>query len=143
VQNCAGTGHGGAGIFGRVLQNCVGETYTNGTGVSGYLCDNCQGFSQSGDGVYSQSVAMNSWGESGGAGRGLYAERSAQNCYGLNDGLGPGLVTAIANNCYGKSASGVGLTFSRIGAMCVGERTTPAASNQVLGSGAAGPMNLP
>ena len=143
VQNCVGTCTSGAGIFGRVVQNCVGYTYANGTGVSGYLCDNCHGFSQSGDGVYSQSVAMNSWGESGGAGRGLYAERSAQNCYGLNDGSGPGLVTAIANNCSGKSATGVGLTFSKIGAMCFGERTTPPASNQVLGGGAAGPMNLP
>ena len=65
------------------------------------------------------------------------------NCYGESGSAATGLVTSLAQNCFGLSSTGTGLTFTKVGAMCWGQRSSPFAANYVIGSGLAGPVNLP
>jgi hypothetical protein len=143
ANNCYGYGGSGAGVWADTANNCFGYS-ASGTGLYvSFAASTCHGESgESGHGLYSAGTALNSYGLSA-SGRGLYAERCAQNCFGESLGAAAGLVTSIAQNCYGRSATTSGLTFTKAGAMCWGERTSPPGSNYVIGSGLAGPVNLP
>lgn len=162
AHNCYGTSFAGSGISANAADNCVGNAFQSGNGVDASLALNCYGSSSVGTGVYASQTVESSYGSafSGGAGVysagtalnssgfstigiGLYAEHCAQNCYGLSEGSAAGLVTSLAQNCFGQSQSGTGLTFTKLGAMCYGVRASPGAVNYVIGTGLAGPVNLP
>nr|ACS83708.1 parallel beta-helix repeat precursor [uncultured bacterium AOCefta2] len=160
VLNSTGNSTSGTGVTGDMVTGCKGLS-SNGAGIDGVKVSGSHGFSLTGvgisatvgvsdslgqctkgsaDGIYCGGTVSNSSGYSE-SGRGLYAERTAQNCYGQSLGAGVGLETSVAMNCYGKSDTGIGLTFTKVGPNCFGEKT--GGSDYVLGSGQAGPKNLP
>jgi hypothetical protein len=136
--NCCGSSPNGAGLYAYAAQNCYGSCTIH-VGLSSHVALNCFG-SSSGDWGLSTYIAQNCYGSS--SGTGLYAAM-AQNCHGISLSAYPGLQAEIAFNCYGFSSFGIGLQFTKIGAMCWGDRGSPSSHNYVLGSGMAGPVNLP
>lgn len=138
VFDCNGSG-GDYGVFGVIVNNCKGS---GNTGIySSSTANNCRGTGGSAGNGVSATIANNCYGYSGGIG--VNATGTAQNCYGESTGTNNGVLAAVAMNCSGKSQSGIGLRFTQLGAMCWGVRTSPAATNYVVGGGLAGPINLP
>ena len=160
AQNCYGSSNTGTGLYAaNTALNCHGSSSSGSYGLYAVtIAQNCYGYNNNGHGIYSATVlnchgtstssyglyainAQNCYGSSS-SGTGLFAN-IAQNCFGYTNGAGTGLQTDVGFNCFGHSATGTGLGFARVGAMCWGERTSPAATNYVLGSGMAGSVNLP
>ena len=129
----------GCGVSGMIAQNCYG-TSASSYGINAVTAQNCRGFSGSSHGVDTYT-ALNCYGIAS-SGIGLYASFTAQNCYGYSSS-GTGLEVGMSLNCLGYSESGTGLRFTKLGAMCRGERGSPAAFNYVNGTGLPGPVNLP
>jgi hypothetical protein len=146
ASNCYGqsvsTTYGLYGIYGyATVSNCFGQG-ASGQGISAKSAANCRGFSDTSQGIFAET-ASNCYGESN-SNRGIFANVailcSGRCVIGGSYGV---YATSVANTCYGFSASGIGLHFGGIGAMCYGSRGSPAASASVLGGGSAGPIDLP
>jgi hypothetical protein len=126
ANNCYGycTGEGG-GVRATSAHNCYGYCTGSGVGAGGVIAGaahNCYGYC-TGNGGFGRGldadVAINCVGESGG-GDGLYATYSAAGCSGRSFSGGFGLNAATAQNCFGRSDSGLGLSASAaIGCFCI------------------------
>lgn len=143
VENSYGSSTDKYGVWGYTVNNCNGySAHSNGVQADFAVTDSNGESNISGDGVSTSGTATNCRGTAVN-GRGVYAEKAAQNCFGESTTDKKGLEGGMVTNSQGVSNTGVGLTFTKAGAMVFGERKMPPATNQVLGGGQAGPINLP
>ena len=124
--NCYGASTSGVGLEATSAQNCFGQCLGANAGLNAINAGNCFGQSSSGNGVLANTV-LNCDGSSS-TGDGIYANYLAQNSYGIS-GSGNGLYAYyIALACVGASTSGTGL-ICYIGNSCVGNSSTGTAES--------------
>ncbi|MGZ4965690.1 MAG: hypothetical protein ACXV97_00795 [Chthoniobacterales bacterium] len=149
AENCYGSSVGGgfislAGLQAQAANNCYG--YHSGTGGGGGLsasaANNCYGYDNGNGVALSATIAHACVGYAAGNGDGISAV-IAGNSYGSSNGSGYGIRADVVSDCYGTSSTGIGVRYEKLGANSYGIRNSPLASNYVIGSGAAGPTNLP
>jgi hypothetical protein len=119
VESCTVRTLGSDGIVAGIIKTSVAED-CGGNGIYGKEVADSRGESSlSGDGLFAQLSALNSFGASAG-GYGLVAN-IVQNCYG-SSGTGTGLSAFTAQNCYAYTLGGTGTGLLATSALnCHGE----------------------